>query len=120
MPMPRKNPRLYALKKYGNVGVLITPDPEHPGAFQLRFADDHLHRKTVDAMQSLPLGASSRADVLRDGVLIASSNNLPPMHAREFARLSSGGLNVRVRLDPWAVAHYYGGDAHLVFETADC
>ena len=106
-----------ASRTYRRAVVVIRPEARSAGGegFYLRFKCPRRHKLAVNAMACQ--NAQERQEIMLKGAYVNYPWNLPPdLTMRKRRELMGEGNTIRILLDPWAAAHYYGWDAHLAFE----
>ena len=93
------------------IKVRIWQDKYYPGGYQLIAVSEKITRKIIN--RAVENGMPFHGEMTT--VVERNKESLPRMSTAKMEDLESG-WPVTVLMDGWEFAHYYGYDAHTVFE----
>jgi hypothetical protein len=91
---------------------LISLQMNRFGHVELSFVNARLLRRVLSAVIKNGGPKETTAYLQHDGDVESLLQEIPSQARRDL----EAGWEVRVRMDPWYAAHYFGYDAHTVFE----
>lgn len=84
------------------------------GHVELSFVNARLLRRVLQVVIQNGGPKCDNAYLQHDGDVESLLRELPPRARQDL----QNGWEVRVRMDPWEAAHYYGYDSHTTFEKS--